>query len=282
MVRFSTSSRTSDSEPSGSLYGEASRQFAISKNSSTVPYSGDDVKRYSVASLDTDGYARAHGLGRAAQEKMTRYAIGAQHLSDATRAIWNTAFMAGDTDDWRAAFDEKSPDIRYRMAEVANDAPYGVRVATLGNAIRNGAYDMFVNYQGPLFRAYRAITKGKQVDDAYNVEAASKNVHGKIRAKIESVEHRYLEPLMDIIKQNNLDADRLDDYLYAKFAPERNAMIAARTAVVDPETGELVAMEEDGSGMSNERARALMARLASDPILIASILSTLPNAPLLR
>lgn len=38
MVRFSISSQTSDSEPSGSLYGEASRQFAISKNSSTVPH----------------------------------------------------------------------------------------------------------------------------------------------------------------------------------------------------------------------------------------------------
>lgn len=49
MVRFSILSRTSDSEPSGSLYGEASRQFAISKNTHTIPQSGENVKHHNLS-----------------------------------------------------------------------------------------------------------------------------------------------------------------------------------------------------------------------------------------
>ncbi|MDO4528401.1 MAG: hypothetical protein Q4C03_06440 [bacterium] len=45
MVRSSIASRTSDSEPSGSFYGEASRPFAISKNTHTIPQSHENLKR---------------------------------------------------------------------------------------------------------------------------------------------------------------------------------------------------------------------------------------------
>lgn len=150
---------------------------------------------------------------------------------------------------------------------------YNARVAEAADAIRsseglgsvgNAAYDRVINYLGPLLRAYRTITNGKQVADSENVEAAMKNVHGKIRTKADDLHRKYIKPLIEIIKDNDLDADRLDDYLYAKFAPERNKMIQARTLVVDPDTGDLITMDEDGSGMSAEESARLLKRLEGE------------------
>ena len=126
------------------------------------------------------------------------------------------------------------------------------------------------NAQAPLYRAVNKVLKARgvtlpELDDALNVEAAFKNVHGKIRAKVDDIHRQFLEPLQDIIRENRLDVDRLNDYLYAKFAPERNKMIQARTLEVDPNAGELVAMDERGSGMSAEEASKIMQRFATDP-----------------
>lgn len=144
-----------------------------------------------------------------------------------------------------------------RVAETAE----AVRASEGLGAVGNAAYDRLVNYLGPLLRAYRAVSKGKQVADSENVEAAMKNVHGKIRTKADDLHRKYIKPLIEIIKDNDLDADRLDDYLYAKFAPERNKMIQARTLVVDPDTGDLITMDEAGSGMSAEESERLLKRL---------------------
>ena len=132
------------------------------------------------------------------------------------------------------------------------------------------AYDKVINAQGPLFRGVNKVLstlgiKKEEVGDDLNVEASVKNVHGKIRNKVEQIHRQYLDPLRQLMKNHKLDAETLDEYLYAKFAPERNKMIQARTLVVDPNTGELISMDENGSGMSAEEAATINKRFMSDP-----------------
>ena len=142
--------------------------------------------------------------------------------------------------------------------------------ATVLKSLGEGVYDKLIQSRGPLFRAIRSTLKRLGVPesalpDEYNVEASMKNVHGKIRMRAEQIHRKYLDPLRKLIKDHKLDTDRLDEYLYAKFAPERNKLIKERTAVVDPNTGQLIAMEEDGSGMSDAEASRIMQRFANDP-----------------
>lgn len=152
-------------------------------------------------------------------------------------------------------------------------ANYEARVESGANTLRHlgeGVYDKVIQSRGPLFRAIRSTLKRLGVPesalpDEYNVEASMKNVHGKIRMRAEQIHRKYLDPLRKLIKDHKLDTDRLDEYLYAKFAPERNKLIKERTAVVDPNTGQLIAMEEDGSGMSDAEASRIMQRFANDP-----------------
>lgn len=150
---------------------------------------------------------------------------------------------------------------------------YQNRVLAASEALRNfgeRSYDKVINAQGPLFRGVNKVLstlgiKKEEVGDDLNVEASVKNVHGKIRNKVEQIHRQYLDPLRQLMKNHKLDAETLDEYLYAKFAPERNKMIQARTLVVDPNTGELISMDENGSGMSAEEAATINKRFMSDP-----------------
>lgn len=150
---------------------------------------------------------------------------------------------------------------------------YQVKVDRSAAALKHfgeTAYDKVINAQGPLFRGLNKVLgklgiKQASLSDDLNVEAAVKNIHGKIRNRVEDIHRKYLDPLRQLMKEHKLDADTLDEYLYAKFAPERNKMIQSRTLVVDPNTGELVSMEESGSGMSAKEAMEINQRFMSDP-----------------
>ena len=108
----------------------------------------------------------------------------------------------------------------------------------------------FVHAQTPVFDAVRRVMGvGREPPDALNVEAAAKNVHGKIRARQEMLQRAYLEPLKAILAQPGIDRKRFDDYALALHALERNRMIQERSVVVDPTTGEVVDLGvEAGAG----------------------------------
>ena len=110
----------------------------------------------------------------------------------------------------------------------------------------------FVHSQSPVFEAVRRVMgRGVTPPDWLNVEAAAKNVHGKIRARQEMLQRAYLEPLKAILAQPGMDRKRFDDYALALHALERNRMIQERSVVVDPTTGEVVDLGvEAGSGVS--------------------------------
>ena len=125
----------------------------------------------------------------------------------------------------------------------------------------------FVHSQTPVFDAVRRVMGvGREPPDALNVEAAAKNVHGKIRARQEMLQRAYLEPLKVILAQPGIDRKRFDDYALALHALERNRMIQERSVVVDPTTGEVVDLGvEAGSGVTNAWAERVIREIQRDP-----------------
>ena len=125
----------------------------------------------------------------------------------------------------------------------------------------------FVHAQTPVFDAVRRVMGvGREPPDALNVEAAAKNVHGKIRARQELLQRAYLEPLKTILAQPGMDRKRFDDYALALHALERNRMIQERSVVVDPTTGEVVDLGvEAGSGVTNAWAERVIREVQRDP-----------------
>ncbi len=125
----------------------------------------------------------------------------------------------------------------------------------------------FVHSQTPVFDAVRRVMGvGREPPDALNVEAAAKNVHGKIRARQEMLQRAYLEPLKAILAQPGMDRKRFDDYALALHALERNRMIQERSVVVDPTSGEVVDLGvEAGSGVTNAWAERMMREVQRDP-----------------
>lgn len=238
-----------------------------------ITATGEDIYRAITEDLGSPQSA-SEFLARADIDGV-KYPVGSykKAIKDGDKAGWNYVSFRDDNisvdhkwKDGQMMF--KISPAQLKMFGAETMANYNERIHRLRMQFPDfaqAAYDKVINYQGPLFRAYRKIAKGKQIADSENVEAAAKNVHGKIRAKSEEVHRKYVQPLLDTIKKYDLDVEKLDDYLYAKFAPERNLMIAQRTIIVNAETGELETMTEDGSGMSNAEAKALMNQLASDP-----------------
>ncbi len=125
----------------------------------------------------------------------------------------------------------------------------------------------FVHSQTPVFDAVRRVMGvGREPPDALNVEAAAKNVHGKIRARQEMLQRAYLEPLKAILAQPGMDRKRFDDYALALHALERNRMIQERSVVVDPTSGEVVDLGvEAGSGVTNAWAERVIREIQRDP-----------------
>lgn len=125
----------------------------------------------------------------------------------------------------------------------------------------------FVHSQTPVFDAVRRVMGvGREPPDALNVEAAAKNVHGKIRARQELLQRAYLEPLKAILAQPGMDRKRFDDYALALHALERNRMIQERSVVVDPTSGEVVDLGvEAGSGVTNAWAERVIREIQRDP-----------------
>ena len=168
-------------------------------------------------------------------------------------------------------FNPAIQDIRFSVGErTGGRAPSvepGGDVREAGESTLTWLRRKFVHSQTPVFDAVRRVMGvGREPPDALNVEAAAKNVHGKIRARQEMLQRAYLEPLKAILAQPGMDRKRFDDYALALHALERNRMIQERSVVVDPTTGEVVDLGvEAGSGVTNAWAERVIREIQRDP-----------------
>lgn len=86
--------------------------------------------------------------------------------------------------------------------------------------------------------------------DTYVMEAI---YHGRAGERMKDLNEQHVQPLLEFMRENDLDMDTFGDYLYARHAAERNEYIQKH---VDPEN-------DMGSGMTNEEASDILDEIAA-------------------
>ncbi len=123
--------------------------------------------------------------------------------------------------------------VRFSFAKgdpVASARPDGSVRETMDRS-RQWLETKFIHDQTPVFDAVRRVSGNDPLPDRLNVEAAAKNVHGKIRARQEEVNKVYMDALVGILREPGMSKEVFDDYAMALHAIDRNRMIQARSVV---------------------------------------------------
>ncbi|MBY5942289.1 hypothetical protein KUW00_15525 [Halomonas sp. DP5N14-9] len=126
--------------------------------------------------------------------------------------------------------------------------------ALVGKALR-----VLTDKMRPLNKLQEAITKhGGRVTQDNDVYLAEELFHGKAEHDLRQIRERYVERLAEGMAQSGISQEALDEYLYARHAPERNARIAERNPG-DPRYA------DGGSGMKTQDALDILDRINSGP-----------------
>ncbi len=114
----------------------------------------------------------------------------------------------------------------------------------------------FVRQMQDKFQVLKAVQDnirktGGKIDDSNNAYMAEELFHGKAENDLNVMKERYVQPLAKLLADYKIAQADLDEYLYARHAPERNAHIAK----INPK------MPDGGSGMTNAEAVEIMQRV---------------------
>ncbi|HIB6860469.1 TPA: LPD38 domain-containing protein [Escherichia coli] len=114
----------------------------------------------------------------------------------------------------------------------------------------------FVRQMQDKFQVLKAVQEnirktGGKVDGSNNAYMAEELFHGKAENDLNVMKERYVQPLAKLLADYKIAQADLDEYLYARHAPERNAHIAK----INPK------MPDGGSGMTNAEAAEIMQRV---------------------
>lgn len=114
----------------------------------------------------------------------------------------------------------------------------------------------FVRSMQDKFQVLKAVqdnirNSGGKLDDSNNAYLAEELFHGKAENDLNVMKERYVKPLANLLAQYDIPQSALDEYLYARHAPERNLHIAK----INPK------MPDGGSGMTNAEAAGIMDRV---------------------
>ncbi|EIZ2110549.1 hypothetical protein MOQ95_005271, partial [Salmonella enterica] len=114
----------------------------------------------------------------------------------------------------------------------------------------------FVRHVQDKFQVLKAVQdkireSGGKLDDSNNAYLAEELFHGKAENDLNAMKERYVKPLAKLLADYDIPQSALDEYLYARHAPERNLHIAKINAK----------MPDGGSGMTNAEAADIMDRV---------------------
>ncbi|EMZ4243403.1 hypothetical protein ABDM08_001294 [Salmonella enterica] len=114
----------------------------------------------------------------------------------------------------------------------------------------------FVRRVQDKFQVLKAVqdnirNSGGKLDDSNNAYLAEELFHGKAENDLNVMTERYVKPLANLLAQYDIPQSALDEYLYARHAPERNLHIAK----INPK------MPDGGSGMTNAEAAGIIDRV---------------------
>jgi len=98
----------------------------------------------------------------------------------------------------------------------------------------------------PVKRVQQAIEEaGGEVGLDANTYLSEVVYYGRGQARVENAGKKFIDPITDYMKAKKLSLQEVDDYLYARHAPERNKTLLEKGV-------------KDGSGMSNSDAAQIM------------------------
>ncbi len=92
---------------------------------------------------------------------------------------------------------------------------------------------------------------GGTVDESNDAYLAEELFHGKTEEDLRKMRETFVKPLAEKMAKFGIEQKELDQYLYAKHAPERNAHIAE----INPE------LQEAGSGISDSKAAEIVRKV---------------------
>lgn len=132
--------------------------------------------------------------------------------------------------------------------------PYYSRTSTL--TPEETIASRFVRQMQDKFQVLKAVQEnirktGGKLDDSNNAYMAEELFHGKAENDLNVMKELYVQPLAKLLADYKIAQADLDEYLYARHAPERNAHIAK----INPK------MPDGGSGMTNAEAAEIMQRV---------------------
>jgi len=106
----------------------------------------------------------------------------------------------------------------------------------------------FRDKYAPIMMAQEDIeaARGGRVESSQNFKRAEELMYGKAHNDLEKLEQK-VDRLKEAMKSGNINPDKLNDFLYARHAAERNAMLKERDGV------------DNGSGLTDAEAEAILA-----------------------
>lgn len=161
----------------------------------------------------------------------------------------------------RGTFDPANPSILASSIPMPGTVPgsiladrterFKARVRDVTDPIRLRVQDRYLAIK----RFQEGIEKqiGRPLDTPINVYQAIRLYTGRGGEKLVDLQSEHIEPLIEDMRARKVSGADLDDYLYARHAPERNREMAK----INPGM-------TDGSGMSDAEAQAVMDRFAAE------------------
>jgi len=122
------------------------------------------------------------------------------------------------------------------------------------DAFRRTFQDRF----GPVARLQKTseIAGNKTIEDA-DTYLSEVVYYGRSQMAVENADETIVAPMIKFMKKNKITTEEVDDFLYARHAPERNRVIAERNQNSGVNT-------EAGSGMSNEDSKLILENFQSE------------------
>ncbi|HPW19023.1 MAG TPA: hypothetical protein PLP83_11695, partial [Candidatus Aminicenantes bacterium] len=121
--------------------------------------------------------------------------------------------------------------------------------------LRYQAQDQFLYLNKAQSEAERRA--GRELPEAQDAYLAETRYHGMAAAAIEDFDEKHVDPLIELMSENNIDVEQADEYLHARHAKEANA----RLREINPDREDNQAL----SGMSDQEAEQILDRINRGP-----------------
>jgi hypothetical protein len=201
---------------------------------------------------------KAAKQGRASYKHIGEKAVRPMAAKKPGRSLPET-FYSGPVEPDKAIVKTPPPPVKVGTMRDGEPVPHGpsfeVKEEEFWDKFKRKAADEF----GRLNTIQGAIGENREIAEDADAYLAQEIMPGKIKERLKSFQKVYIEPLKEKIAKSELSVRDVGLYLYAKFAPERNAQVAK----INPKFAETIEIngimqQRPGSGMANSVAEDIL------------------------